>query len=264
MKTIKLNKRNIDLKSLKFKKPSSTDFSHVIREDCIVETEGNLPMLYMKADLDEKKLLDCFRATKCTDSVRTSGLKTLSACLGYKPRVKMKDDFCSMAAMASNSPMEHETFLEYSRQMASIYKKKFPKIYKSHMDSLKRKDKEVLADYIIQKTPFTSGIVNKNNPLKYHKDQGNIRNTLSCMIVLKNDVTGGYLSLPEYDVAFEVASSTIFFFNGQDILHGVTPFRLISSRGYRYSVVFYTLENMWKCLPIDEEIKRFSLQTEKK
>jgi len=106
-------------------------------------------------------------------------------------------------------------------------------------------------------TPFTSGIVNKNNPLKYHHDSGNFKNVLSNMIVLKRGVKGGRLSCPEYDIKFECDDNCVVIFDGAQILHGVTP--IIKPEGeetYRYSVVYYSLEQMWKCDSVNEEVKR--------
>ena len=42
------------------------------------------------------------------------------------------------------------------------------------------------------------------------------------MVVFKRDVAGGYLVIPEFDIALEVADNTLSIFNGQEILHGVS------------------------------------------
>jgi hypothetical protein len=98
--------------------------------------------------------------------------------------------------------------------------------------------------------------VNKNNQLKYHFDSGNFKGVLSNMVVLKKDVAGGYLIIPELDIALEVADNTLTIFNGQEILHGVSTIEYENDHAYRYSVVYYSLEQMWKCEPINDEIAR--------
>ena len=45
-------------------------------------------------------------------------------------------------------------------------------------------------------------------------------------------------------------------FDGQGIMHGVTPITYESPLSYRYSIVYYSLKQMWKCLTIDEELVR--------
>jgi hypothetical protein len=76
------------------------------------------------------------------------------------------------------------------------------------------------------------------------------------MLVLKKDVDGGYLIIPELDLALECPDGALVIFNGQNILHGVSPIEYTNNKAYRYSVVYYSLEQMWKCEPLDEEIAR--------
>jgi hypothetical protein len=125
-------------------------------------------------------------------------------------------------------------------------------MYDFHND----KSKIIKDDWKIEGTPFSSGIINKNNALKYHFDSGNIKQVYSNMVCFKKNCEGGYLVLPEFDVALEVANKSITFFDGQDIMHGVSPFKLKTYDGYRFTIVYYTLQQMWKCEPIDEEIVR--------
>jgi hypothetical protein len=110
--------------------------------------------------------------------------------------------------------------------------------------------------WIIEKSPFTSGIVNKNNQLKYHFDRGNIAKVFSNMVCFKKDCSGGRLSIPEFNLGLEIADKSILFFDGQSIMHGVTPFKMESINAYRYTLVYYTLQQMWHCDPIDEELAR--------
>jgi hypothetical protein len=114
----------------------------------------------------------------------------------------------------------------------------------------------VLDDWKIGDTPFTSGIINKNNQLPYHFDAGNVKNVWSNMVVFKKDVTGGCLACPELGITFELKDNSVLMFDGQNILHGVTPFNKTSPNGYRYSIVYYSLLPMWNCLPPKEEIKQ--------
>ena len=76
------------------------------------------------------------------------------------------------------------------------------------------------------------------------------------MIVFKKDCQGGYLSCPEYDIGFEVEDNSVILFDGQNILHGVTQFQNLTRLSYRYSIVYYTLQQIWNCLPLNEEIIR--------
>ena len=103
---------------------------------------------------------------------------------------------------------------------------------------------------------FTSGIVNKNNQLNYHYDSGNFRGVYSNMLVFKGDVSGGHLVIPEINISLEVADNSITIFDGQDLLHGVSPIKYLHKESYRYSIVYYSLERMWQCMEVGEEIDR--------
>lgn len=94
--------------------------------------------------------------------------------------------------------------------------------------------------------PWTSGIINANNALPYHRDGGNITGTLSAMLSLRRGVEGGALHLADYDVWLGVPDRSIITFSGQSVLHGVSPLR-IRRGGRRFTMVWYTRHAMTKC-----------------
>jgi hypothetical protein len=155
--------------------------------------------------------------------------------------------------MAKNYPKQHYIITNFVSELVDYYKEYFPQQYEHHTETVKER---VMNDWTIGASPFTSGIVNKNNQLKYHYDAGNFKGVLSNMVVFKSDIIGGHLVIPELDIALEVADNTLTIFNGQDILHGVSDIQYKNDSSYRYSVVYYSLEQMWKCEPLDGEIKR--------
>jgi hypothetical protein len=188
------------------------------------------------------------------ETTRTNGLKTRSAIFGFAPRVTMRKDFCSATAMSRNFPKQHYVICKFAEELVKLYEKHFPDTLERHYKMVGDKVKD---EWKLSNTPFTSGRVNKNNPLKYHHDAGNFKNVLSNMIVLKRGIGGGRLACPEFDLKFECSDNHVVIFDGAEILHGVTPF--IKQEGddtYRYSVVYYSLEQMWNCENINEEVKR--------
>ena len=54
----------------------------------------------------------------------------------------------------------------------------------------------------------------------------------------------------------EISDNTLTIFDGQSIVHGVTPLFKYKPNSYRYTKVYYSLEQMWKCDSIKEEIMR--------
>lgn len=253
MKTLKLLRKPLELSQFKKRSALESDCSTFIDYDLLVTENGSPRILYKKLDIDTAALLKAVRKIKYEKNNRTTGLVTESAIFGYNPRNVIRKDFCSATSMAYNHPSEHALIADFGRELSRLYQEYFPDIFGSHAGFVNEK---ISPDWKIKDTPFTSGIVNRNNPLKYHLDSGNVKNVLSNMVVLKKDVQGGGLACPEFDLLFECANNTVMLFDGQQILHGVTPIHKTSPNAFRYSVVYYTLLQMWQCLPIGEEIAR--------
>jgi hypothetical protein len=76
------------------------------------------------------------------------------------------------------------------------------------------------------------------------------------MFAFKRDVEGGYLAFPEFDIALKTSSCSLSMFDGQSILHGVTPIKKLKPSSVRYTVVYYSLKNMWSCETPQGEIER--------
>jgi hypothetical protein len=254
MQTLELTRRTIDLHDYVRRSALESDYRTFITEETLVTENGTPRILYARLDPTVTKYIrQACKNIRYDTSTRTSGLKTTSRIFGYNPRNEIRKNFCSSTSMATEHPVEHAVICEFGQYLTELYAKYFPHVYAMHETEVATR---VRNGWRIANTPFTSGIVNKNNPLKYHFDAGNITDVLSNMVVFKRNVGGGYLSCPEFDLGFEVADNTVILFDGQNILHGVTPIKKYTTDSYRYSVVYYTLQKMWSCLPIDEEIAR--------
>ena len=254
MQVIEIERQKIEYSEYVKRSAYETDYDTLIQEDTLITENGEPKILYMKLDESMTKYArQAVKNIKYHKGTRTSGLKTTSRIFGYNPRNTIRKDYCSTTSMAVEHPSEHFVICEFGKQLSELYLKYFPKVYKEHKNITFEKMNQ---EWVIGDTPFTSGIVNKNNPLKYHFDAGNIKDVLSNMVVFKNGVEGGYLSCPEFKIGFEVADNTVILFDGQNILHGVTPIKKNNKNSYRYSIVYYTLQQIWNCLPITQEIAR--------
>lgn len=254
MKIIELVRKKVDMKQFKQRTALEQDCTTFIDFDCIITENGIPKILYKSLDNEgTKQLRQSVKNIKYQATTRTRGLKTLSRIFGFSQRNPIRNNFCTSTSLSHEKPKESEIICNYGIEIAKFYEQYFPEVYKIHKDKV---DEKMLKEWTIKETPFTSGIVNKNNPLKYHFDAGNIKGVLSNMVVFKAKTKGGYLACPEFDLLFEASDNTCLLFDGQDILHGVTPIENLSSSSYRYSVVYYTLQQMWNCLPYGEEIKR--------
>lgn len=63
--------------------------------------------------------------------------------------------------------------------------------------------------------------------------------------------------MPEYNACFELKDNSLLMFDGQSLIHGVTPIRRKTRDAHRFSIVFYSMQQMWNCLTPEEEIKRY-------
>lgn len=201
------------------------------------------------------------KAIKFRTDYRTSGLLVTSRTFGYQPRNTLRRDFCSVASLANDMPREHALIAGAASIVADEYARVNPLLYARHSDITEAK---VLQQYRLGGTPFTSGIANDNNPLWYHHDRGNFKDVWSGMLVFRSGVEGGVLSLPEYSLGLELPDLSLLLFDGQGLLHGVTPITKTRPDGHRFSVVYYSMQGMWSCLTPAEEVKRIQkLRTER-
>ena len=256
MKTIVVEKKeDFNHKNYIRRTAVESDYSTLINEDCtLMDAEsGQLLGVYLVMPKHSMELLKSLLTIKYDKNKRLAGLITRSRIFGYKPREKIRNDFCTSTMLAKESPKEHKIICDFAKFISKIYKKNCPEIFNDHFEITKTK---LLQEWTIEGTPFTSGIVNKNNALHYHFDSGNFKNVYSNMVAFKSNTKGGYLSLPQYDIGLEIANNSLLLFDGQKILHGVTPFKLLSENAYRLSIVYYSLQQMWNCQPLNEELAR--------
>lgn len=246
-------RKKIDFTKYARKSVLDSDYSKVIKENCIIKEKGKPVLVYLVLnDFSEREIVHELKRLGYNRMNRSRGLISISRTFGYMPRVTMKRDFCTASSLAFENKKAHDMVCNLGGHINKYYKKYCGSMFEFHNE----KSKVIKDEWKIEDTPFSSGIINKNNALKYHFDAGNIKGVYSNMVCFKKNCEGGYLVLPEFDIALEVANRSIVFFDGQDILHGVSPFRLTTMNGYRYTIVYYTLQQMWKCQEITEEIAR--------
>ena len=256
MKILQVTKRKLDIKEYKNRSALESDYQTMIDEPCLVYVNGELVVAYLEPE-DKEGFLEPAR-NACRDiqyqtDYRSNGMKTTSRIFGFEPRKALRKDFCGAAIMSRDQPAHHNAILNAGKTVGRAYEKVNPDLYAKHTTMT---DENVEDDYQIEGVPFTSGIINKNNPLKYHFDSGNYRNVWSGMITFRSGVAGGHLSCPELGVGFALRDKTTLNFDGQSLLHGVTPLTMVGSNPERFTVVFYSLRQMWSCLPVDEEVIR--------
>ena len=225
----------------------------VIEEPCLVYVDGDERPSVVLLELEERlpAAVAALRRIRYTENARTSGMKTRSRTFGYAPKLALRgEETCRETLLAQENPAAHAAIAELAGVVEDGYRRANPELYAEHEQIVAK----VLPDWRLGGGVFTSGIINRNNKLPYHYDRGNFADCWSNMLVFKKACTGGDLVCPELDLCFRLRDHSLFMFDGQAILHGVSPFRLTRPDGYRFSIVFYSLQQMWRCETKEESV----------
>ena len=254
---IQVEKKELDLYDYVKREAIESDFGELIRDSCIIKEGDSIKAVYLRLPPVPLKLREAITRIDYPKGRRTAGLLTTSKIFGSSPREMIRGDYCTTTALAREDPEAHAAICKYAENLADYYQEFCPDIYNFHQGII---DEKVKSEWVIEKSPFTSGIINKNNQLSYHFDRGNFSDVYSNMIALKHEVRGGFLSMPAYNIGLEIADNSVVFFDGQKILHGVTPITYLNRDSYRYTLVYYSLKQMWKCESPEEELERIKLR----
>jgi hypothetical protein len=178
-----------------------------------------------------------------------SGRRNASRVFGWSPRRPVqRREACNSTSLAKEQPAEQAVLDAWAVRLLDQLRELDPAV----ADRDEATMREVLPEWRMAGTTWTSGVVNQNSQLPYHRDGFNFP-TWSAMPVLRRGVEGGHLHLPEYDLTVACRDGWGVFFCGQQLVHGVTPMRRTAPDGYRFSVVYYALRGMKDCHTYAEE-----------
>lgn len=228
----------------------------IIDEDTVIvdETSGETVLIYKdkETDIDTTGMIEALSKVKFSVNKRTNGLVTQSEIIGYRPRMVglAGKKTCSKTAFGNKYKSIEDELFNVAHLAEKLYGEFAPTRYQNHATLAEN----VREEYLMPETHFTSGIINKNNPLKYHLDTGNFKEVFSIMLGLKKDIKGGYLHIPELKVNLKISNGSLSMFDGQRFVHGVTPMTGTSEQSYRFTIVFYSLVQMWNCLETSLEV----------
>jgi hypothetical protein len=253
VRILNLKKRETDYRLFIRRRAAEEDCSTSVTEPCkVFDQHGNLQLIYDQLEAETGPLVESLRRIKYAESTRTGGLVTRSRIFGYMPRLERRQRaFCNVTSLAREHPTENAHVCQVARAISERYSLMAPERYRDHSSIVGEK---VSPEWTISGSVFTSGIINKNNALSYHFDSGNFEDVFSCMLVLRQNMMGGWLCFPELDAKFLFGNKAIAMFDGQRLLHGVTPMTARDDNSYRFSIVYYSLKGMWKCLTMSEEL----------
>jgi hypothetical protein len=255
--TIQLSARQVDPRAYQGRYAQEGDYSRLITAPTVGvdAATGEVVLVYLAPlAVDTHVLVDVLRHMDVPLTDRMSGMVSRARVFGYRPRNPIRNPDCAPAALSGEDPTGHAVVCAFAEIVAGYYREYAPALYARHQQAAQ----SVLPQWTLEGTAFTSGIVNRDGQLPYHYDSGNFKGVWSGMLGFRRNVQGGYLSIPGYDLGFAIADRSLLLFDGQAVLHGVTPMT-VGAGGYRFTVVYYSLEQMWQCLPPGEEAQRRSL-----
>lgn len=262
MRYVEVERREVHLPAFVNRQPAEDDCAWLVEEDTTL-IEAGVPLVVYQTNAGDPaetaRIGQLLRGIPYDRTVRVKKLVTQSRTIGFQPRSTIRRDFCTTAKLAHESPELHGLLCAYAAKAVGVYQATGPEILARHLAKVGEKVRE---EFVIPGTPFTSGIVNKNNPLMYHFDGGNDHDVWSAMFCFRDKTAGGRLALPEFGLKFNIANNSLLMFDGQKVLHGVTPIIGEGKGAYRFTVVYYSRREMWNCLPLDDEVARIrSLRT---
>lgn len=175
---------------------------------------------------------------------RNSGAANVSRTFGASPRAAInRREGCQASALTRDEPILAAELSRYAAVLQGMLGEIAPQVIDRDRDRLKPIDETWR---IGESDLWTSGVINRSSKLPYHRDTFNFP-TWSAMPVLRRNMRGGYLSIPEYDAVVACRDGWAVFFPGHDLLHGVTSMTPTTRDGYRYSIVYYALRGMKDC-----------------
>lgn len=225
--------------------------------DTVPHREGNIKRNTLAVDKDTgeliaayldmpgmKELRSILPTIPYTGVQRSRHYASQSKTFGFAPRRPMRlRESCTSTPITMERP-EVQSALDNMADRCAAYMESFaPDIVAADRAALE----DVLPEWKLGEGKlWTSGSVNHTAQLPYHRDSFNYP-VWSAMPVLRRGTRGGHLHIPEYGMVLPCQDSTVSFFLGQGLVHGVTPITKKTDDSYRFSIVYYALRGMKDC-----------------
>lgn len=235
-------------------------FEPNVTEDCIFYADGEPIGFFMRqmpekacklADLADKELRSKNVPKTMMDRKQPLGIdekgdkkylvvSQYSTILGgCPPKPHMRRPYPSMSSV--HSVKSAQTFIKamllLAKESEALIAQIMPEQYAQQVEAFKGvPDKWKFGNL------FTSSISNYNISAPFHRDTGNIKNTVNVIITKRRNSKGGNLHIPDYNATIDQCDNSILVYPAWRNVHGVTPIVPTHKGGYRNSLVFYPLK----------------------
>ena len=224
-------------------------------EDTLFVANGEVVGFYIRS-MDEYPSLLATIANKefRSDSVpksamnRTSGEKghtekiqqysTIIGSVQPRPHMGRPEPRISSVHQSTRAKTFVKAMILLGRESLRTIRRVAPDLYEKHIVAVSNSvpEKWRFVDY------FSSSISNYNIAANYHRDNGNVVNSVNIIISKRQMATGGNLSIPDYNAVIEQSDNSMIVYPAWRNVHGVTPIVPLRETGYRNSFVFYSLK----------------------
>lgn len=217
----------------------------------VADPDGHVLLAYLPHETAHPAhLAEDLRRVKFTESTRTNGLKVRSQNFGYLPRNTVRRPWCSSSILSREHPRLAGLLTLEAGRLEQTYESIAPGVFDEHAHKASR----VLPAWRLPGARcFTGGIVNRDAAIGWHHDAGNFKQSFSAMICTRRFMAGGHFAVPALGLWLGIADSSVVYFDGQSLLHGVTPMEKLRVDAYRFTVVYFSMTQLWSCLAPDAE-----------
>ena len=163
-------------------------------------------------------------------------------------------DFCRTTAFNQKNLKKFNKAIPLIRAVDKGFKEFVPEKHKKQKRMVKATD----PNYRIADTAFTTITINKNYRTTYHYDGRDYKQGFGNLVAYCRDIEPMSLILPRYGIGVHLDTNDLLLVDVHE-LHGNTEFIPNGPNPVRLSFVMYYRENMWKCLPPEEELKRIQM-----
>lgn len=225
-----------------------------INEDCIFYENGEVVGFYLKklpnkaaqlADIANHELRS--KNVPKSEMKRSSGFTDIkndvlqySTIIGsVPPKPHMKRPYATISSVHQIKTAQTfiKAMLMLAKESEQLIREVMPEQYAKQIELFKAvPDKWKFGNL------FTSSISNFNINAPFHRDTGNIPNTVNVIICKRLNSKGGDLHVPDYDATIGQQDNSILVYPAWRNVHGVTPIIPTHEGGYRNSLVFYPLK----------------------
>jgi hypothetical protein len=200
---------------------------------------NNVPKTMMdRSDVVRKAQLE----NKTPSQIRKEGrgcsqMSTLLGSIAPKPMVRRPYPNIAQVHSVKSAQTFIKAMLVLAKESEKLIKEIMPEQYQRQRELF-----EQVPDKWKFGNLFTSSISNYNISAPFHRDNGNIPNTVNVIICKRLNSKGGDLHVPDYGATIGQVDNSILVYPAWRNVHGVTPIIPTFEGGYRNSLIFYPLK----------------------